>query len=65
MRGNRRLTQHDHVGVSHWAGPGLVRTVCIRCGRVGLDLNEPTIRFGQDQDLGVDVLSWMLAGSSR
>ena len=65
MRGNRRRTQHNHEGVSHWAGPGLVRMVCSRCGCVCLDLSEPTIRFGQDEDLGVDALSWMLAGSSR
>ena len=65
MLGNRRRNEHDHEGVSNWAGPGLVRMVCSRCGRVSLDLSEPTNRFDQVQDLGVDALSWMPAGSAR
>lgn len=65
MLRNRNRTERNHDDSLHWAGPGLVRMVCRRCGRVGIDLSEPTNRFDQVQDLGVDALSWMPAGSAR
>jgi len=65
MMGSRKRTEHDHDDSSHWAGPGLVRMVCRRCGRVSIDLSREPSAHDLDQDLGVDALAWMVAESAR
>jgi hypothetical protein len=61
MLGSGKRTEHHHVDASYWAGPGLVRMVCNRCGRVRLDLSDLHTRLAEDQNLGVDCLAWMAA----
>ncbi len=61
MAGSRKRSEHEHEDSSYWAGPGLVRRVCKRCGRVGIDLSEPRSTTDPEHDLGVDALRWLTA----
>ncbi len=65
MPGSRKRSGHGHDDSSHWAGPGLVRRVCKRCGRVSLELSEPRMKADPDRELGVDALRWLTAAAVR
>ncbi len=59
MRGSRKRSELNHDDTSYWAGPGLIRIVCKRCGRVSVDLSEHPAFPDLDPDLAVDSFSWM------
>jgi hypothetical protein len=59
MPGSRKRTGHRHDDCSYWAGPDLVRMVCRRCRRVRLDLTEPSMGHGPEENLAVDCLGWL------
>jgi hypothetical protein len=65
MLRNRNRTERNHDDSLHWAGPGLVRMVCRRCGRVSIDLSRKPAGHQSDQDLGVEALGWLVAESAR
>lgn len=59
MLGLRKKAEHDHNYSSYWAGPGLVRMVCCRCGWVSINLGERPATLELDHDLAVDCFAWM------